>query len=456
MSKRPKPGKWKTLLARAAAHGEAGEHSQAEALWREYLAHDSNHPAVNFNLAWCLEKRADSPRDRLKAAEFYEKVLSSPAADLELKANAMNQIGLMCLTIGDCEKAAVSFGFALKIDPNHGAARINLADAHRALGQYELAQGEYAGILEQSPDNPEAMMCAGMLALLLGDYPRGWDLYRARWRVKTFTTKSFVSKRPQWAGERLAGKTLMLTEEQGFGDSMQFIRYAALFHALGARVLFGCQPALRPLMGGVYGLAAAVPRDDSVEFNYYLPLLDAPHMAGTTLENIPAAHCIRPMTGWPHWSLTGNLLRPRIGLVWAGSPTHGKDGARSVPPESFQPLIDAHPHCDFYSLQAGPRAHEAARLRGATDLAPQITGWTDTAQMLACMNLLISVDTACVHLAGAVGTPVWMLCPYSPDFRWMLGREESPWYPKLRLFRQPDAKDWQTPLERINDALTHC
>jgi hypothetical protein len=459
MSKRKKAAApaartYRAELIRAGKLGDKGKHNEAEAIWREYLKADPNHAAVLFNVGWCIEKRANSPADRFEAAEFYQQVVSSPTADIEMKANAMNQLGLMCLAVGETEKAATSFSFALKMKPGHGAAKINLADTHRALGDYKTADKEYAAVLDQDPNNAEANMCAGMLALLLGDYPRGWDLYRARWRVATFTTKPMETTRPRWNGEPLDGKTIMLWEEQGFGDSFNFIRYAAPLAAMGARVLFGCQPCLRDVMSGVYGLSAAVERSDVESFDYHLALLDAPHMLGTTTATIPPAQCIRVMPNWTRFALDGNTLRKRIALVWAGSPTHGKDKQRSVTPEMMQPIIEAHPECDFYSLQAGPRAHEVERLRGVTDLAPKIENWTTTAQMLACMDLLISVDTACVHLAGAMGTPVFMLCPFSPDWRWMLGRDDSPWYPKLRLFRQTTQNDWQTPIQRITDALT--
>jgi len=156
------------------------------------------------------------------------------------------------------------------------------------------------------------------------------------------------------------------------------------------------------------------------------------------------------MGNWPAFRLEGNLSRKRVALVWAGSPMHGKDRARSIKAAQFQPIIDAHPECDFYALQCGPKQPEVADLRGLKeDLAHRVENWTDTAQMIACMDLLISVDTACVHLAGAVGTPVWMLTPHSPDFRWMLEREDSPWYPKMRLFRQPAGNDWTPVIERI-------
>jgi hypothetical protein len=445
--------KLKKLLKLADKYRKEKQPKKEEKVWREFLENEPTNPAAIFNLASCIEMNATCPQERLAAAEHYEKVLQSPIADMELKADCMNQIGLMCLNMGDDEKAATSFSFALKIKPDHGAAKINLADTHRALGEYDIAASEYASVLDHNPDNPEAKMCAGMLALLMGDYKRGWDLYRARWKVNTFTTKPMETDRPRWEGQSLVGKTLMLWEEQGFGDSFNFIRYARCFANMGARVVFGCQPPLRDVMRGADGLADACERGDATPFDYHMPLLDAPFMLGTTLENIPEAHCLRILPDWPRFSLIGNPTRKRIGLVWAGSPTHGKDKARSITPEMIQPIIDAHPECDFYSLQAGPRAHEFERLRGATDLAPQIGNWTDSAQMLTCMDLLISVDTACVHLAGALGRPVWMLCPNSPDWRWMLGREDSPYYPKLRLFRQPKADDWATPIERIKNEL---
>ncbi len=143
----------------------------------------------------------------------------------------------------------------------------------------------------------------------------------------------------------------------------------------------------------------------------------------------------------------------KIGLVFAGSPRHGKDAWRSIEPEAFQPLIDSHPECTFYSLQCGPRADECSRIRNVIDLAPTITDWTDTAQAILQLDLVISVDTAVVHLAGALGKPVWMLTPFSPDFRWMLTREDSAWYPHLKLFRQEKTGDWSPVLERINASL---
>jgi len=252
-------------------------------------------------------------------------------------------------------------------------------------------------------------------------------------------------------------KTLLLNAEQGWGDQIMFARYAAPIKKLypSCRILYRCDPPMHRLFGGVFGLDGVVDSTKPFEdFDFHIPIMTVPHVLGTTLDNIPEAHCIRPMPDWPAWKLSNvNILRKRVGIVWAGSPMHGRDKARSIEPEILQPMIDAHPECDFYSIQAGPKQPEVARLRNVHDLAPQITNWTDTAQMLACMNVLVTVDTAVAHLAGAVGTPVMMLTPHSPDFRWMLGRTDSPWYRKLTLFRQEKAGEWADVIAAITKAL---
>lgn len=268
-------------------------------------------------------------------------------------------------------------------------------------------------------------------------------------------TKPIVSTRPCWDGEPLAGKTLMLTEEQGYGDGFMGIRFAQLFAAQGARVVWGAQECMRDICRGVTGVSDCVSRDDATEFDYHLPQLDAPHWLGINEMNIPQPPYLFPHECWPKWETPKASGKPRVGLIWAGSPRHGRDKARSIAPELYQPLIDDHPELDFYSLQFGPAADQVMRLHHIShDILMTIHGWTYTAQALQWLDLLISVDTGPVHLAGAMNRPTFMICPHSPDWRWMLGRETSPWYPAMRIFRQPDKDDWRTPIARINEALT--
>ncbi|GDX11977.1 hypothetical protein LBMAG57_37490 [Verrucomicrobiota bacterium] len=444
-------------LIRAGKLGEEGKHDEAEAIWRTYLESCPDDPDVCFNVGVCIMRRADSPALRFEAAQFFERVVQSPHAEIERKADAMNNMGLMMERCGETEKAATAYAFALKMFPAHKAARVNLGDAKRFMGDFAGARGEYDAVLDQDPESPEAHFCAGMIALLFGEWERGWREYRWRYKAPSFKSKPFASEAPPWEGEPLDGKTLLIVAEQGWGDQIMFARYAQELKRRwpSCSVWYHCDPVMHALLSGVYGVDRVVfnPTDG---FDYVSPVMDLPHCTGMKSEaDIPPAHCIRTMPSWSPWSLqVGNVLRKRVALVWAGSPMHGKDKARSIHARLYQPLIDAHPECDFFSLQCGPAQPEVAELRGVTDLAPEVKDWTDTAQMLACMDLLVSVDTACVHLAGAMGTPAWMLCPTSPDFRWQLTREDSPWYGKMRLFRQTDRNDWQTPIQRITDALT--
>jgi len=442
-------------LTRAGKLGDAGKHDEAEKLWREYLEKVPDDPDVLFNAGVCVMRRAQSPAERHEAAEFFHRVVQCADASMERKADAMNNLGLLMEKVGETEKAFTAYGFALKMFPEHKAALVNHADCLRFFGDYRAADDEYRHVINLDPESAEAHFCSGMVALLLGDYERGWKEYAWRFKTPHFSTKPFETDKPKWQGEPLAGKTLMIREEQGFGDSFQFLRYAAefKFRHPESRIIFRCQQSLHRLAQGVIGLDGCELPDDPHTFDYWLSLMDSPLIAGTTLENIPPAECIRIRDDWPRWSMSATADKRRVALVWAGSPWHGKDRARSISAAQFQPVIDAHPECQFYSLQCGPKQPEVMELRDVIDLAPQVTNWTDSAQMLKCMDLLISVDTAVVHLAGAVGTPVYMLTPFSPDFRWMLQREDSVWYPKLRLFRQPNKDDWQTPLDRINATI---
>lgn len=457
MKRKKTTSKRKLLIAECERLGAEGNWPEAVAKWREFVSMEPDNASALFNLGICIQKVSRSPQERFESAEFFERIVTNSITPMDMKANAMNQLGLLMKTVGQEEKAATAFAFALSLDPSHGAAKINLADSYREMGSFDKAEEGYKLILDQSPDNADAHMCSGMLALLLGDYKRGWEEYRWRFKSKNFTTKPFATDRPLLEkGDPVDGKTITLTEEQGFGDSFNFIRYANEFTKRGARVLLRCQHSLRRVMGGVFGLYAAEPLmvDGLFVYDYHLPLLDCPWLFETEETNVPEAHCIRPMPDWPVWTLPNvNLLRPRIGLVWAGSPTHGGDKARSIAPEMLQPIIDANPQCDFYSLQAGPRAHEVARLARITDLAPQIENWTTSAQMLMCMDLLISVDTAMVHLAGCVGTKAWILLPSSPDWRWGLNSETTMWYPKARLFRQQKEGQWGQAIARVADEL---
>lgn len=443
-------GKHRKSLLRADALGRKGDHAGAEKLWRRYIQAVPGDPIVLFNLGVAVKDRANTAELRHEAGAFFAAVVESSHAELSHKADSLNNLGILAGKAGHQDKALSAYSFALKIDPNHAAALVNYGDCLRCLGDWKEADDCYQKVARANPDSAEAHYSSGFIALLMGDYTRGWSEYRWRHKLQAWQTKPIVTSRPMWQGESLEGKTLMLTEEQGFGDSFMFIRYARPLSKMGGRIVWGGQERIREVMRGVRGLADVASRDDATAFDYHLPLLDAPFMLGTTLETIPGAACLGICESWPKWTPPEGTRKRKIALVWAGSPMHGRDASRSIEPELYQPVIDAHPDCQFYSLQIGPRQMEVQRLRNVIDLAPTIkAGWTDTAQALKWIDLLISVDTAVVHLAGAVDTAVWMPTPNSPDWRWLLGRDDSPWYSKLRLYRQPNRDDWQTPISRI-------
>lgn len=440
-------------LQRAHELGQQKRFTEAEYLYRTYLAAAPDDAQVNFNVGVLIQQRANSPADRFEAASFYEKAIMSKDCDMELRASSLNNLGILMMKVEHPEKAAVCFNLALQMDPLHIEARINYAEALRFECKFKEAFDQFDTILKVEPNSPSARFNRGMLHIMYGNLVNGFADYEWRFDVPAFPTPRFVSDKPLWQGEDLDGKTILLTTEQGFGDSIQFIRYAAeLKQRWNCQVWYFGHTLLMELFKGVAGLDRCFDQSDVEDFDYHVPIMSLPHRLGTTLEAIPATVPYIQAAGWKPFYLPPSDKR-KIGLVWAGSPRHGKDAYRSIKPEQLQPLIDAHRECQFYSLQVGPRWEEVNRLKGVVSLADSLLGWEYTAQAIHQLDLVISVDTAVAHLAGALAKPVWMLCPHSPDFRWMLERPDSPWYPTMTIYRQPSRDSWQPVIERINKDL---
>lgn len=443
--------------------------TEAEKLYRECLEIAPRHVQVLWNLGVLVQRRADSPAEHREAMEFYHDVIKESQGDLKTVSSAFTNMGVMMGKVNHIEEAEICFGMALKMNPENNAARINYADVLRHNGKYSEANKEFGEVLRLDPESASAKFSLGMIALLFGDLKTGFELYEARFDVDSFPTKRFKSDKPEWKGEDLDGKTILIWEEQGFGDTFMMCRF---FRELKAKwptckVWFRGNVLYRNIAKGMSGLDLFMPVESVPMslYDYHCPIMSLPHRLGTTHGTIPnAAPYIHPHESWTPFDLPiaqgfdgdgieGEDPRQRIGLCWSGSPRHGKDHFRSVAPEAFQSLIDSHPDIVLYSLQVGPRAHSCARLKGITDLAPAITDFTDTAQAIQQLDLVISVDTAIVHLAGALGKPCWMLCPFSPDWRWQLTGDTTPWYKEMRLFRQKTPGDWAHVLKRISDEL---
>lgn len=263
---------------------------------------------------------------------------------------------------------------------------------------------------------------------------------------------------PPWRGEPLAGRTILLATEQGFGDAIQFVRYVPLVAGMGARVLLQANPALQALLSQLPANCEVVGPADAVRADFHCALMDLPEVFGTTLQDVPAT--VRYLAADPervrHWQarVRDGSGRPHVGLAWSGNPAHTNDRRRSIPLERFGGLLQC--DCRFVSVQPQVRAADEAAARTLPLLlepARALGDFADTAALLEAVDLVITVDTSVAHLAGALGRPVWILLPYVPDWRWMVGRDDSPWYPTARLFRQERPGDWAGVLERVREQL---
>jgi tetratricopeptide (TPR) repeat protein len=334
--------------------------------------------------------------------------------------------------------------------PDNADVLTNLAVCQQFSGRYEEALENCARACAIDPDHREARFDLSLLQLLRGDYERGWRNYEHRWRLLEVIKPRF--SQPEWTGEDLAGRTILLQTEQGIGDMIQCLRYVGAVAARGGRILLRIDRPLVRLAASLPERVTIVPPGAPVPaFDVWCPMLSLPGILGTRPDNIPAQSYLHARSAIvERWRrrLAG-LAGLKVGLVWAGSPTHINDYRRSIGIAPLRPLLDI-PGISFVSLQVGPRAAECAALSpDITDLSSELTDLAETAGAIASLDLVIAVDTAVVHLAGALGRPAWVLLPFSPDWRWMLERADSLWYPTLKLYRQRAPGDWAGVVARV-------
>lgn len=344
------------------------------------------------------------------------------------------------------EEALECYERAIAHEPRSGEAFGGRGNALQALNRHEAALESYRRALELDPDDAESHWNEALALLAVGDYARGWQEYEWRWRNPALGMPRRDPGKPLWLGrEDLAGKTVLLHAEQGYGDAIQAIRYAPRVAARGARVVLVCQSSLRALFAGVEGVSTVVKDDEPLpHFDCHAPLMSLPLAFGTTLETIPSAPYLRASS--PRKIESGKKLK--VGLAWRGNPQFSRVRTKSFPFAELLPLLGLEP-CAFYSLQPGAAETHAALIDHTGDLED----FEDTAALIAGLDLVVSIDTAVAHLAGAMGKPVWILLPWHADWRWMRAREDSPWYPSARLFRQPAPGDWASVIHRVRDEL---
>jgi len=375
-------------------------------------------------------------------------------------AEASNNRGVSLLALNRPAEALRCIDAALALKPVYPFATYNRANALRDLGDYPQALACYAEVQRLTPEYARAHWNEALCLLITGAYERGWQQHEWRWKTDTFTSPARGFSQPLWLGDApLQGKTILLHAEQGFGDTVQFCRYSRLVAALGATVVLEVQPALMALLAQLEGVDQLVAAGSPLPpFDYQCPLMSLPLALHTTLATIPAGPYLSadPAQAEAWRDRLGTRTRPRIGLAWSGNAVHVNDRKRSIPLAQMVRLLTAG-DMQFVSLQKELRAGDQETLDQYPEIfdpRDQLGDFADTTALISELDLVITVDTAIAHLAGALGRPFWLLLPTLPDWRWMLERDDSPWYPSARLFRQTTAFDWDSVIGKVAHALT--
>jgi tetratricopeptide (TPR) repeat protein len=436
---------------------EKGAVDDAVAAYRRALVLQPDSAAVYRNLGGALTDTGalDAAVAALRRAIELEPDFADAYSDLGLALQETKQLDE---AIAACRQAVV-------LKPSVAEVHYNLAHMLLLRGDFPRCCDEAIAACRQAvalkPSFADAHYNLALMLLLRGDFREGWAEHEWRWRVKDFVSPYPSYGQPQWDGSDLAGRTILLHWEQGFGDTIQFIRYVPLVAERCGKVVVKSQPQLHRLLQSMPGVDQWIlPGEPLPPFDAHCPLMSLPLALGTTVQTIPGSvpylHAdSRAIECWRE-RLARDSVGPKLklGLVWAGSATQ-KNDRRSLPLSLLAPLVRVR-GVDFYSLQKGEPARQAMAPPGGMNLidwTEELRDFADTAALLAGLDLVITVDTAVAHLAGAMGKDVWVLVPFEPDWRWPPGRDASPWYPTARLFRQQATGRWNEVIERVAGCL---
>jgi len=393
-----------------------------------------------------------------EAKEYLERVANAPAARDDEWFNR----GLAMSSLYNIEEAERSYREALKLKPNSIPAKLNLGVMLGLQGKTQEALAAFEQVMKASPGFETGILHHGVSLLLTGQFEQGWKEYQSRWKVPTHHEPQRPFTEPLWRDQSVRGKTILVYREQGFGDTINFCRYVPMIKERGAKVILEIQPELVTLLKRLKGADEVIEYGSTLPpFDLQVPMLDLPLVFKTNLSNIPAK--VPYLSADPQkvetWSARLKELegdrKPamRVGIAWAGSPTHPHDRGRSMKLADFAPLAQAvGDRVHFISLQKGAGSDQAANPPEGMwfdDPTANLKDFDDTAALMMNLDLLICVDTSVVHLAGAMARPVWVLLPIGPDWRWLEHREDSPWYPTMRLFRQQKLLNWPHVMERV-------
>jgi tetratricopeptide (TPR) repeat protein len=425
-----------------------GKLREAEEIYRSVLRENPDHSDA-LHLLGTIAFRAGKPSDAV--ALIRRAIAINPS-----NPNYFNNCGPPLRMLGRYEEAAASYRECLRLDPCHTEAWYNLGKTFSDAGRPAEAVTAYNRQLELHPNHLSTQWNRSLANLLLGNFQDGWREYEMRWEATPFKRRQFPH--PAWSGEDLDGKTLLIHAEQGLGDTIQMLRYATLAADRGARVVVECQPELICLAASTPGVTAVIARGEALPaFDFEIPTMSLPLAFGTTLETIPnkIPYLHAEAERISKWKTRLEKLPPtrKLGLVWAGGEKNPNNAKRSISLSDFNPLAKI-PGIEWISLQKGPAAAQSGSAAFSIhDWTNELHDFADTAALVECLDGVVTVDTAVAHLAGALGKPVWILIPMAPDFRWLMDRADSPWYPTARLIRQRTHGAWSDAVENLATEL---
>ncbi|MBV8664991.1 MAG: glycosyltransferase family protein [Burkholderiaceae bacterium] len=441
---RPQHGPaWKFLGVILKLQGRHGEALRAMHRAFQLLPDDDQ---VQSNLGAALAEAGELPA----AEQLHRRALDINPRNTQTHTNLGNVLSLQ----GRMEEAETCLRRALELQPDFAQGHHNLGSLLHDLGRIAEARSCYRRAIELDRNLAQTHWNDSMCQLQAGDFDQGWQQYE--WRLQTAHIRVRRFEQAQWSGQDLQDKTVLLHAEQGLGDTLQFCRYAPLVAARGARVLLQAPSALKRLLTGLPGVAQLMAEGEVLPaFDYHCPMLSLPLAFGTCLSSIPARVPYLTVTSNAADAWRKNLEAmdiPRIGIAWAGNPQHRHDRWRSIALEHFLDLADGNQ--TFHCLQKDISVTDLSLLETRADVYRHaLNDFSDTAALIMALDLVITVDTAVAHLAGALGKPVWLLLPFQADWRWLTQREDSPWYPTMRLFRQTVREDWGSVFAAVRQAL---
>lgn len=385
--------------------------------------------------------------------ESTNEIITDPAVLIEegnrLRSENRPDLALKCYMLAMCQ------------DPNSAAAFNNYGNVMRECGQPRRGIPFLQYAVEADPRNVTAQFNLAVSYLILGDYARGWPAYEARWQYEHLAGTEPQHAQPRWQGEDLQGRTILVVGEQGHGDNIQFSRFLLNLHAAGAQVLLQTTAGLIPLFDTSPVIAwIGTYTDTPPKFDYWVPIMSIPGILGMTLDNLPAQVQYINAASDKHaaWlKLLGAKKRMRVGFSWSGRRDAWLNQHKGMPFETMFELIRNNPEYEWINLQVDATEEESAALAavGVTMYPGSIMSFADTAGLIACLDVVISVDTAITHLAAAQGRPTWLMLQwFATDWRWLLDRDSSPWYPTVRIFRQPSMGDWASVTRKIEQYLS--